>query len=44
MDIFQTLQLADRVYPAGNYLDYSNQLPHEDLEVERSLLAYPLMR
>ena len=44
MDIFQILQLADRVYPAGNYLDYSNQLPHEDLEVERSLLAYPLMR
>ena len=44
MDIFQILQLADRVYPAGNYLDYSNQLPHEDIEVERSLLAYPLMR
>ena len=44
MDIFQILQLADRVYPAGNYLDYSKQLPHEDLEVERSLLAYPLMR
>ncbi len=44
MDLFQILQLADRVYPTGNYLDYSKQLPHDDLEVERSLLAYPLMR
>ena len=44
MDLFQILQLADRVYPTGNYLDFSNQLPHDDLEVERSLLAYPLMR
>ena len=44
MDLFQILQLADRVYPTGNYLDYSKQLPQEDLEAERSLLAYPLMR
>lgn len=44
MDLFQILQLADRVYPTGNYLDYSKQLPHDELEVERSLLAYPLMR
>lgn len=44
MDLFQILQLADRVYPTGNYLDFARQLPQEDLEVERSLLAYPLMR
>ena len=44
MDLFQILQLADRVYPTGNYLDFARQLPKEDLEVERSLLAYPLMR
>ena len=44
MDLFQILQLADRVYPTGNYLDFARLLPQEDLEVERSLLAYPLMR
>ena len=44
MDLLQILQLADRVYPTGNYLDFARHLPHDDLEVERSLLAYPLMR
>ena len=44
MDLFQILQLADRIYPIGNYLDFAKQLPQEEREVERSLLAYPLMR
>lgn len=44
MDLFQILQLADRIYPTGNYLDFARQLPKEEREVERSLLAYPLMR
>lgn len=44
MDLFQILQLADRIYPTGNYLDFARHLPQEDLEIERSLLAYPLMR
>ena len=44
MDLFQILQLADRIYPTGNYLDFAKQLPQEEREVERSLLAYPLMR
>ena len=35
MDLFQ-MQLADRVYPTGNYLDFARLLPQEDLEVERS--------
>ena len=44
MDLFQILQLADRIYPTGNYLDFARHLPQEDLEIERSFLAYPLMR
>ena len=44
MDLFQILQLADRIYPTGNYLDFASLLPQEDLEIERSFLAYPLMR
>ena len=44
MDLFQILQLADRIYPTGNYLDFAKQLPQEEREIERSLLAYPLMR
>ena len=44
MDLFQILQLADRIYPTGNYLDFARHLPQEDLEIKRSLLAYPLMR
>ena len=44
MDLFQILQLADCIYPTGNYLDFASLLPQENLEAERSLLAYPLMR
>ena len=44
MDLFQILQLADRIYPTGNYLDFAKHLPQEEREIERSLLAYPLMR
>ena len=44
MELFQLLLLADRVYPNENYLDYATRLPEEKRTVDRSQLAFPLMR
>lgn len=44
MDLFPILQMAERVYPSGNYLGYTDQLPLEERRIERTQLALPLMR
>ena len=44
MELFQLLLLADRVYPNENYLDYATHLPEEKRTVDRTQLAFPLMR
>lgn len=44
MELFAILQMADRVYPDGNYLSMIEKLPAEECEIQRSNLVFPLMR
>jgi hypothetical protein len=42
--MFSILQMADRAYPDGNYLEEAKKLPLEKRQLKRSNLALPLMR
>ena len=44
MELFAILHMANQVYPEGNYLDMAEKLPLEKRKIERSNLAFPLMR
>lgn len=44
MEMFAILQMADRAFPDGNYLEMAEQLPLERRKVQRTNLALPLMR
>ena len=44
MELFPILQMADRAYPDGDYMKYTERLPTERRQIERSNLAIPLMR
>ncbi|MBX2815640.1 MAG: alginate lyase family protein [Saprospiraceae bacterium] len=44
MELYALLQLADRAYPDGAYLEHSQLLPSEDRSVDRSHLVLPFMR
>lgn len=44
MEIFPILQMANRIYPDGNYLKYAEKLPLERRTTHRVNLAFPLIR
>lgn len=44
MEIFSILQMADRIFPDGNYLEVAEKLPFEKRKTHRANLALPLMR
>jgi len=44
MKLFIILQMADRVYPDGNYLDEVEQLPLDRRKSQRTNIVFPLMR
>lgn len=44
MEILALLQMANRVYPNEDYLLLAEKLPFEKRKVQRTILAYPLMR
>lgn len=44
MEIFAILQMADRAYPDGNYLEMAEKLQLERREIQRTNLVLPLMR
>ena len=44
LKMFAILQMADKAYPDKNYLKLIEKLPLKELKIERSNLAFPLMR
>lgn len=44
MEMFPILQMADRAYPNGDYLKVADKLPLERRKIQRTNLAFPLMR
>ena len=44
MDLFAILQMAQHVYPDGNYLNMAEKLPLEKRKTQRANLVFPLMR
>ncbi len=44
MEMFAILQMANRVYPDGNYLKMVEKLPLEKRKIQRANLVFPLMR
>lgn len=44
MELFAILQMANRVYPDGNYLEMVEKLPLEKRKTQRTNLVIPLMR
>lgn len=44
MEMYPVLRMADRAYPDGNYLKMVEKLPLERRTIERSNIAFPLMR
>lgn len=44
MEMFAILHMAHRIYPDGNYLEMVKQLPLEKRKMQRTNLAFPLMR
>ena len=44
LKMFAILQMADRAYPQGNYLDQAEKLPLERRKMQRTNLVFPLMR
>jgi len=44
MEMIPILQMADRVYPNGNYMKFAEKLPYERRKIHRTNLVLPLMR
>jgi hypothetical protein len=44
MKMFAILQMADRAYPDGNYLEMVKKLPLSERQIRRENLVFPIMR
>ena len=44
MEMLPILQMANQAYPSGDYLNFVEKLPEEERKIQRTNLAFPLVR